>query len=135
MAVVLSDCQKKVDIIIEPTTFQVTACCKNDTMAYCRLAYVLNNVKGRLYRNSADVETYRVILDDFANIYVPTLPNWRYWGLYVVMCNMPKELYQKANGVPVLISCKLQYVPAFKDGIIPQSDGYPAELTAIELIK
>ena len=131
---------KQAESPLEPTTFQVITCpCGSNSVKRCdelNLAYELKNVKGKLYRGSADMVSNRITLDDVETIKIDDkiLPNWKYWNSPIRLCNMPKELLMKPNGVPVLISCILHYVPAFKDQV-PQTDGYPAELTSIELIK
>ena len=91
---------------------------------------------GGLVNAKGELIYYNIRPDSVFNISDKVLPMYKWYGSIFDVCNMPEKLINAGSPQRVKFSCKLIYLyVAPINGQIPQSSGYPIELSRIEILK
>jgi hypothetical protein len=120
--------------VCDTTRFKKINCDSDYKLAYSD-TYELKNVEGVMKVLYYDLT---LVLTNPNSIVVDKkrFPLWNHWGYNFNPCNLPSQLKILDREVKVKFDCKLLYVPLPSLGLsVPQSDGYPVELTRIEIIQ
>jgi hypothetical protein len=113
------------------------SCCKNSP---CNTPIELKGITGKLKSYFTDSKGnsvfYNIIPDSTFNISDKQLPLFKYYGSVFSICNMPDKIINLSSPRKVKFDCKLIYldIPTNRGGQIPQTDGYPTQLSRIELL-
>lgn len=121
--------------VCDTTRFTKVGCDNGYKESY-KDTYELKNVDGVLKVLYYDMLT--LVLTNPKSLVVDQkrFPLWNHWGYNFNPCNLPPKLRTLNREVKVKFDCRLLYVPLPSFGFsIPQSDGYPAELTRIEIVQ
>ena len=124
----------------EQTVFEnLPSCCRanlpcNDTPVEKK--DITGILVGGLVNAKGELIYYNIRPDSVFNISDKVLPMYKWYGGIYSICNIPEKLINAGSPQRVKFSCKFIYLyVAPINGQIPQSSGYPVELSRIEIIK
>ena len=133
--VVCLSCGKK-GTELEQKVFETNSTCCNP--GPCNTPIAFKNITGKLKLSFEGDHLYTDIIvpDSLFKITDKQLPLFRYWGAQFYICNMPQQILNSTRQRSVKFDGKFIYldIPTNTGGQIPQTSGYPVEITRIELL-
>ena len=131
--VVCLSCRKKTTEP-EQKVFEINSTCCNP--GPCNTPIAFKNITGKLLLFEGQLSTDIIVPDSLFKITDEQLPLFKYWGAGLYICNMPQQILNSTRQRSVKFDGKFIYldIPTNTGGQIPQTSGYPVEITRIELL-